>query len=215
MSLETKARENLAKRPYVSRETMDRLDLYQQLTLKWTAKINLVSKAAQGELWARHFLDSAQIWPLCPENCKSWVDLGSGAGFPGLVIAAIAADLSPDLRMTVVESDARKCAFLRTAAREMGIAVQVENCRVEDLAPNIADVVSARALAPVSILCRYSHKILRNDGVCLFLKGKSCGTELEQAAGNWSFLAEKTPSQTDPEGVILRLKDLIRDRSDP
>jgi 16S rRNA (guanine527-N7)-methyltransferase len=186
--------------PDVSRETMERLDTYHDLTLKWTPKINLVSKAAQGDLWQRHFLDSAQLWQLRPTGAKSWIDLGSGGGFPGLVIAIIAADAAP------------KCAFLRTVAREVGIDVTVLTQRAEALEPNQADVVSARAVAPVSTLLDYAGRILRLGGICLFLKGRQTDKELEAAAEMWSFEVTKTPSLTDPDGAILKIKDISRER---
>lgn len=213
---EAAAYRSLSDLSYVSRETMDRLSVFHDLTLKWTAKINLISKSARSELWARHILDSAQVWEFRPEGTiRNWYDLGSGGGYPAMVVAAIARDQMPDLKVTMVESDVRKCAFLRTAAREMGLSVSVLAQRAEGLDQNTADVVSARALAPVDVLLGYSAKILRNDGVCLFLKGKSCDTEVAQAAKIWSFRAEEMPSQTDPEGTILRLKDIKRGPNTP
>ncbi len=212
MSSERDAKARLAAMPDVSRETMARLETYHDLTLKWTPKINLVSKAAQEALWERHFLDSAQLWPLCPTDAKTWIDLGSGGGFPGLVIAIIAAGVAPELRVTLVESDARKCAFLRTVARETGVDVTVLTQRAETLEPNRADVVSARALAPVADLLGYAGRILRPSGVCLFLKGRQHDKELEAAAEMWSFEVTKTPSLTDPDGAILKIKDISRER---
>lgn len=206
------AKVRLAAMPDVSRETMTRLETYHELTLKWTPKINLVSKAAQAALWERHFLDSAQLWNLRPPGARSWIDFGSGGGFPGLVIAIIAARAAPELHITLVESDARKCAFLRTVARETGVEVTVLTRRAETLEPNQADVVSARALAPVATLLSYAGRILRPGGVCLFLKGRSCDKELEAAAEMWSFEVTKTPSLTDPDGAILRIKDISRER---
>lgn len=212
MTSEQDARRRLSAMPDVSRETMERLDTYYDLTLKWTPKINLVSKAAQADLWQRHFLDSAQLWQLRPTGAKSWIDLGSGGGYPGLVIAIIAADAAPELHITLVESDARKCAFLRTVAREVGIDVTVLTLRAEALEPNQADVVSARALAPVSTLLDYAGRILRPGGICLFLKGRQTDKELEAAAEMWSFEVTKTPSLTDPDGAILKIKDISRER---
>lgn len=212
MTTEQDARSRIAAMPDVSRETMERLDRYHDLTLKWTPKINLVSKAAQAHLWERHFLDSAQLWQSRPNGAKAWIDLGSGGGFPGLVIAIIAADAAPELHVTLVESDARKGAFLRTVARDTGIDVTVLTQRAEVLEPNQADVVSARALAPVATLLGYAGRILRPGGVCLFLKGRQADKELEAAAEMWSFEATKTPSLTDPDGAILKIKDISRER---
>lgn len=209
---EQNAKDRLAGLPDVSRETMRRLELYHQLVLKWTPKINLISKSAQQTLWERHLLDSAQLWNLRPKSAKSWFDLGSGGGFPGMVMAIIAAEADPEVHVTLVESDARKGAFLRTVARETGIDVTVLTERAETLAPNQADLVSARALAPVADLLGYAAGILRSGGVCLFLKGRNHQKELEQAAEMWSFEAEKTPSFTDPDGVVLRIEDISRER---
>ena len=188
MTSEQDARSRLSAMPDVSRETMERLDTYHDLTLKWTPKINLVSKADSAALWERHFLDSAQIWGMRPPAANSWFDLGSGGGFPGLVIGIIAARAAPELHITLVESDARKCAFLRTVVRETGINATVLTKRAEDLAPNQADVVSARALAPVATLLGYAGGILRPGGVCLFLKGRQADKELEATAEMWSFV---------------------------
>lgn len=212
MTSEQDARARLSTLPDVSRETMERLDTYHDLTLKWTPKINLVSKADCAALWERHFLDSAQLWDLRPPYARKWIDLGSGGGFPGLVIAIIAAKAAPELNMTLVESDARKCAFLRTVAREVGINATVLTERAEALEPNQADVVSARALAPVATLLGYAGRILRPGGVCLFLKGRQADKELEAAAEMWSFEVTKTPSLTDPDGVILKIKDISCER---
>ena len=212
MTSEQDAKARLAEMPDVSRETMARLEVYHDLTLKWTPKINLVSKSAQASLWERHFLDSAQLWEFRPHGAKRWIDLGSGGGFPGMVIAIIAAQAAPELHVTLVESDARKCAFLRTVAREVGIDATVLNQRAEDLPPNQADVVSARALAPIATLLGYAGRILRPGGVCLFLKGRQHDKELEAAAEMWSFEVTKAPSLTDPDGAILKIKDISRER---
>lgn len=139
------AQSNFAEYFDVSRETMDRLGAYASLLEKWNPKINLVSSSTLANTWHRHLADSAQLWALAPEGAKSWMDIGSGAGFPGLVIAAIAAEKLPDLAVTLVESDRRKSVFLKTVAREMGVTVNVITERIEMLEPQNADILSARA----------------------------------------------------------------------
>jgi 16S rRNA (guanine527-N7)-methyltransferase len=206
MKEEGAARAALAAR--VSRETMDRLERYAAVLEKWQGAINLVSPATLPTLWHRHMLDSAQLMDLAPNRAETWLDLGSGGGFPGLVCAAIAPETQPDLRFSLVESDLRKGAFLREAARAMGVAVSVFTRRVEDLPPTRADVVSARALAPLSSLCRHASRHLAPGGVCLFLKGARAGAELETAREDWQVDVTKTASVTDAEAVILKLENL-------
>lgn len=189
----------------VSRETIDRLKVYEALVKKWNPAINLVSKSTIEEIWTRHFLDSAQIWALRPQGVKKWLDFGSGAGFPGLVVAVLAKAECPDMQTVLIESDTRKATFLINAAREMGVSVKVHAERVENLAPVGADVVSARAVASLSKLMEISKPHLKKDGICLFPKGQSHETELTEAQKYWTFEVQKTPSVTDSGGVILRI----------
>ncbi|MBF9057913.1 16S rRNA (guanine(527)-N(7))-methyltransferase RsmG [Rhodobacterales bacterium HKCCSP123] len=192
----------------VSRETLGRLDLYAGLLVKWQAAINLVSPTTLPQLWLRHMLDSAQVFDHVPDSARRWIDFGSGGGFPGLVCAAIAAEKRPDLRITLVESDMRKGAFLREAARQMGVAVDVLTRRVEDVPPSRSDVVSARALAPLATLCAYAMPHLGPDGICLFQKGARHAEELETARQDWQMDVTTIPSVTDPDAVLLKLENL-------
>ena len=123
-------RSDFAAQSNVSRETLERLDVYADLLRRWTRKINLVSKGSLEGLWTRHFLDSAQLLTLAPESSVSWADLGSGGGFPGAVVAVLAAETRPDLKVTLVESDQRKAVFLRTVLRETGVAGDVLTARI-------------------------------------------------------------------------------------
>ncbi|WP_283176572.1 16S rRNA (guanine(527)-N(7))-methyltransferase RsmG [Gemmobacter sp. 24YEA27] len=132
----------------ISPEGLEKLRLYEALTAKWTQKINLISRSTVGEIWARHIEDSARIFLLAPEQPQLWADFGSGGGFPGIVVAALLQDRGLATRVVLVESDQRKATFLREAARQMGIPVDVRAERAEAIAPLGADVVSARALAP-------------------------------------------------------------------
>ncbi|MDE3029387.1 MAG: 16S rRNA (guanine(527)-N(7))-methyltransferase RsmG [Paracoccaceae bacterium] len=185
---------------------MARLDLYSALLEKWNPVINLVSKSTLAETWTRHFLDSAQIFDLCPQNAQSWADLGSGGGFPGLVIAILGAERVPNLRVTLVESDVRKATFLNTVAREVGVSVAIRPDRIESLPPLASDVLSARALAPLDQLLSFAARHLAAGGVALFPKGASYADELAKARENWAFSVEETQSKTDPNAVILGIK---------
>lgn len=203
-------KEIFAQRVNVSRETLSRLEGLERLLRKWNAAINLVSANTLEQVWTRHFLDSAQIFELAPETAKTWVDLGSGGGFPGLVVGILAKEARPDLRLTLVESDKRKAAFLIAAIRELGLNAVVRAERIEAAAPQHADVLSARALAALPLLLEFTERHLSRNGVALFPKGETWREELAQAQQTWSFQVEALPSQTDTEAVILRIKGLSR-----
>ena len=194
----------------VSRETMARLEIYDKLLAKWNPAINLVAKSTLADVWSRHFLDSAQIFALAPQKALHWVDLGSGGGFPGLVVAILALEQRPELRVTLVESDQRKATFLRTVAREVGAAVIVESVRVEQLTPQNADILSARALAPLAQLCGFAERHLAHSGTGIFLKGANAQQEIDEALALWRFEVQKTISKTDPSAVILTVQGIAR-----
>lgn len=192
----------------VSRETCQRLEAYIALLTRWNARINLVAAATIKTAWTRHVADSAQLLDLAPESASSWLDLGSGAGLPGLPVAALAAEKAPDLHVTLVESDTRKAAFLATAAREMDLDVTVEPHRIEALTPRPYDVVSARALAPLGRLCALAHRFSGRGTVFLFPKGARVDSELTAATAGWHIRAERIASRTDPEATVLRIVEL-------
>lgn len=192
----------------VSRETLERLRLYAELLVKWQARINLVGPETIPSLWRRHFLDSAQVFPILPQPIHRLVDMGSGAGFPGLVLALLGA---PDVHL--IESDARKCAFLREAARVTATPVTVHNTRIERLAPLGADVVTARALAPLDKLLGWAEPHLLPSGHCLFLKGRGHDDELTTASKEWNITYERIPSRSDPLAAILHLREVRRGRA--
>ncbi len=194
----------------VSRETMERLEVYAALLVKWNTKINLVAKSTIPDIWHRHMADSAQLWSLAPKGVKTWMDMGSGAGFPGLVIGAIASEKAPHLEITLVESDRRKSVFLQSAARAMGITVKVITKRIEQLEPQNADILSARALCSLSQLLEFAEKHLKPGGICLFPKGARVDSELTQASSCWHMAYETFPSMTDPDAVILRIGEFKR-----
>lgn len=191
----------------VSRETMGRLLAYEALLLKWQKSINLVSSATLTHLWARHMWDSAQLVALVPERAMRWLDIGSGAGFPGLVVAAMLRD-RPDFRMDLIESDQRKGIFMREAARVMDIAVTVHSIRVEDWQPEegaLPDTISARALAPLGQILRWTSPFWGKDTIGLFPKGQTAKEELTQTRKDWIFEAEAIASQSDRSGTVLKL----------
>ena len=194
--------------PALSREALERLEHLEALVRRWTERINLVAPSTLPDLWTRHIADSAQLWPLAPPGAAAWTDLGSGAGFPGLVLAVLAADAGGP-QVTLIESDTRKCAFLRTAARELGLRVTVLDRRAEAAPPQSAPVVSARALAPLPALLPLVARHLAPGGTALLPKGRDFAAELDAArAAGWRFHAEAVPSATDASARILRLTDL-------
>lgn len=189
----------------VSRETLERLQKLETLLVKWNKAINLVSATTLSEIWSRHFVDSAQIFALASETGRSWADLGSGAGFPGLIIAILTEEKRPNLSVTLVESDHRKAAFLMTAIRELGLSARVEAERIEEMSGLDCDVLSARALAPLPKLLGFSALHLAKGGVALLPKGARWEEEVASARESWSFDLETWSSQTDPNGVILKI----------
>ncbi|MBN4046555.1 16S rRNA (guanine(527)-N(7))-methyltransferase RsmG [bacterium AH-315-P15] len=193
----------------VSRETLGLLADYVDLLEKWQSKINLVSKASLEEVWMRHVVDSAQLWPLARESAKIWTDLGSGAGFPGLVIAILGRD-RPGLKVHLIESDQRKAAFLREVIRVTGAPAQVHAERIEALEPWASDVVMARALAPLEKLLPLAKPFVGKQGIALFLKGKAAQSELTAAQRWGTFEVEVIPSRTATEGTIVKLCRLSR-----
>lgn len=193
----------------VSRETLARLDGYAGLLTKWNPAINLVAPSTLGQLWTRHFLDSAQVLEIAPEG-RTWVDIGTGGGFPGLIVAILAAEKRPNLRVTCIESDLRKATFLRTVARETGVKADVISKRIEQVDPLGADILSARALASLAQLLSYAERHLSPNGRALFLKGANHAAEVQEALETWSFRADTYPSKTSSEAVILSLGDIRR-----
>lgn len=192
----------------VSRETLDRLKTYVALLEKWNPRINLVARSTLGQIWQRHFVDSAQIFHLAPKNAGHWVDLGSGGGFPGLVVATLALELRPEMRVTLVESDTRKATFLRTVIRELGLNASVIDQRIEAIEPLQADVLSARALADLNMLLGFSALHLDPSGTALFPKGASWEKELHDAQQRWRFCYERFTSKTEAEAVILKIREV-------
>lgn len=199
----------------VSRETTEKLGLYADLLRRWQAKINLVAPATLAAVWHRHIADSAQVWPLIPEGALRLLDLGSGAGFPGLVTAIMAGDMNvgrAGMRHTLIESDSRKAAFLREVAREAGLAVDIVCMRIESAATlakvGQVDCVTARALAPLPRLLSWARPYMGPDSAAVFLKGRDVASELKAAEAEWSFRATLTASRTEPDARLVFLQAL-------
>jgi 16S rRNA (guanine527-N7)-methyltransferase len=191
----------------VSRETLSRLEAYLALLATWSARINLVSRATLADPWRRHILDAAQLRPLIPANAQSLVDLGSGAGLPGLVLAILGLS---GVAVELVEADSRKCAFLAEAARIAGARVAVRRTRIEAMPARPFDIVTARALAPLDRLLALAEPFLGEGSLCLFPKGARAAQELTLARRHWTMTVEPIESRSDPRGVVLQLRDIGR-----
>jgi 16S rRNA (guanine527-N7)-methyltransferase len=194
---------------------MERLDRFVAILLQWQATTNLIAPSTLPELWTRHIADSLQLLPLAPD-AKHWVDLGSGGGFPGLVIACALAD-SPGNVVHLVESNLKKAAFLREAARLTGVPAKVHAVRIEDFVDGFAEpveIVTARALSPLDNLLESAYPLLRRGAEALFLKGQDLEAELTRASKCWSIDAELIPSATDSFGRIVRVRSAERLRPD-
>jgi len=194
----------------VSRETTERLRRLTHLVRKWSPRINLVASSQLADLWERHISDSAQLFAHAPKNPRRWVDLGSGGGFPGLVISVLAAAREWSTEFVLVESDQRKATFLRSAAREVGVTPTVLASRSEELASLSADVLSARALAPLDQLLAHVVRHLAPGGVAILPKGAGHDAEIREARLTWGFACERFPSITDQNAAILRLREISR-----
>lgn len=189
----------------VSRETVERLREFEKLVRKWNSVINLVSKSSLSDIWYRHIIDSVQLFPYVPKEATNCLDIGSGGGFPGIILAIIAAEALPTQRYMLVESDQRKATFLRESARILGLTVVVQSKRIDALEPIFAEVLSARALSPLSGLLRLAQIHLSESGTCLFPKGETYPQEIAEAQRDFKFDCNVIPSLTDPRGVILKI----------
>ncbi len=194
----------------VSRETWDRLTGLEALVRQWNPTINLVSRSSLSDLWARHIHDSAQLFTFCPVTARTWVDVGSGGGFPGIVVAILAAEHCPDLRVTLVESDLRKATFLRQATRTLRLSAEILSQRIESLPALAADVLSARALAPLPDLITIAERHLKPGGLAMFPKGERHASEITEARRIWDIDLEVRPSQSQPDAAILIIKRFER-----
>ncbi len=192
----------------VSRETLARLEAYVTLLIEWNARQNMVSKASLADVWQRHVWDSAQLAPLVPEPAKTLVDLGSGAGFPALVLAA----MRPELRVSLYEATAKKCRFLAEAAQVLQVKVDIRNTRIEEAPLESFDAVTARACAPLGVLLSYASRFQGPQTVNLFLKGQDVEAELKQATKSWRMKVQRHPSRSG-SGTIVEIRKLAHVKS--
>ena len=198
----------------VSRETLTRLETFVDLLLQWQRTTNLISSATISNFWTRHVADSLQLLDLAPA-AKVWVDFGSGGGFPGIPVGCALAG-RPGAKVHLVESNGKKAAFLREAIRVTGIPAVVHARRIEDCGDSFGDkidVVSARALAPLKILCDQAFPLIAKGAVGLFPKGQDVAAELTKAAKYWRVEARTVPSRTSPDGCIVVIDGLTRLKS--
>jgi 16S rRNA (guanine527-N7)-methyltransferase len=195
----------------VSRETLDRLDRFVATLLTWRQRINLIAPATIPKVWTRHVADSLQLLSLAPD-ARVWLDLGSGGGFPGLVIACALAE-TPGARVHLVESNGKKTAFLREAVRITGAPAIVHQARIEQTGTRIdepIEIVTARAVAPLSDLLALAEPWLKKGAQALFPKGQDVGGELTKASKYWSIEAVLVPSKTDRTGRIVQIEQADR-----
>ena len=202
--------EDFQKATGVSRETLGRCQDYVDLLLRWNTRMNLIAKSTVENVWHSHMLDSAQLWDTLPAHTKTLVDLGSGAGFPGLVLAIMGV---PEVHL--IDSTSKKATFLRAAADAAGVSVTIHNDRIEALEPFEADVVTARALGTLEKLIGYGQRFAGPDTQHIYLKGLHVEGELTKAHKIWKMKVDRQPSTTDPRGSVLCVSEVSRVQSDP
>ena len=196
----------------VSRETLERLVTYERLLRQWQKAVNLVAPGTLPQVWHRHFADSAQLARLVPEDASVFCDLGSGGGFPGLVLAIMLMERSPQVRTNLIESDIRKGAFLREVVRQTGVPVEILSTRIEkpetQRKVGHVEVVTVRALAPLRRLLTLVAPFFAPSTVGLFLKGRDIHGEIDEASAAWQFEVKLVPSLTDANGQIAVVRGI-------
>jgi len=201
--------EDFARESNVSRETLADYQAWHALLLKWNRKINLVSPMALDDFWRRHALDSWQIWPYVPKKAEKFIDLGSGAGFPGLAMA-LGCKARGQGHVTLVESAGKKTTFLRTVIRELDLPATATSVRAEEIEQKVHDVITARAFAPLPRLLAYAQPFWGEGTIGLFLKGEAAQEELTLASKEWTYNVEIIPSRSDSTGCLLKITELRR-----
>jgi 16S rRNA (guanine527-N7)-methyltransferase len=199
-----------AKSLNVSRETLNGFYEYETLLSKWNEKINLVSKNTLMDVWKRHFLDSGQIIKHVDASGKRWVDVGSGAGFPGLVVALLLRDRKIDCDLILVEKNPKKGFFLNEVIRKLNLSVEVVNDNIDTLEPLNADILTARAFSELNNLIEIALRHRKKEGICLFLKGENYKTELDKTLNFWFFDYDILDSLSSSSGKIIRVKKILK-----
>jgi len=194
----------------VSRETLNGFYEYKALLYKWNEKINLVSKHTLINIWERHFLDSGQIIINVEASGKRWVDVGSGAGFPGLVVALLLRDRKVDCDLVLVEKNPKKVFFLKEVIRKLNLSVEVVNENIYTLEPLNADILTARAFSELNNLMEIAFRHRKKEGICLFLKGENYKIELDKTLNNWFFDYDIVGSLSSSSGNIIRVKKIFK-----
>ena len=194
----------------VSRETLNGFYEYKTLLCKWNEKINLVSKHTLADIWERHFLDSGQIIIDVDASGKRWVDVGSGAGFPGLVVALLLRDRKVDCDLILVEKHPKKVFFLKEVIRKLNLSVEVVNENIYTLEPLNADILTARAFSELNNLMEIAFRHRKKEGICLFLKGENYKIELDKTLNNWFFDYDIVGSLSSSSGNIIRVKKIFK-----
>ena len=194
----------------VSRETLNGFYEYETLLSKWNEKINLVSKNTLVDIWERHFLDSGQIIKHVEVSGKRWVDVGSGAGFPGLVVALLLRDRKIDCDLVLVEKNPKKGFFLSEVIRKLKLSVEVVNDNIDTLEPLNADILTARAFSELNNLIEIAFRHRKKEGICLFLKGENYRIELDKTLNYWFFDYDIIDSLSSSSGKIIRVKKIFK-----
>ena len=194
----------------VSRETLNGFYEYETLLSKWNEKINLVSKNTLVDIWERHFLDSGQIIKHVEASGKRWVDVGSGAGFPGLVVALLLRDRRIDCELVLVEKNPKKGFFLKEVIRKLNLSVEVVNDNIDTLEPLNADILTARAFSELNNLIEIAFRHRKKEGICLFLKGENYRIELDKTLNYWFFDYDIVDSLSSSSGKIIRVKKIFK-----
>ena len=194
----------------VSRETLNGFYEYETLLSKWNKKINLVSKNTLVDIWERHFLDSGQIIKHVEVSGKRWVDVGSGAGFPGLVVALLLRDRKIDCDLVLVEKNPKKGFFLKEVIRKLNLSVEVVNDNIDNLEPLNADILTARAFSELNNLIEIAFRHRKKEGICLFLKGENYRMELDKTLNYWFFDYDIVDSLSSSSGKIIRVKKILK-----
>ena len=202
--------ENLIEKYNVSRETIDLLKTYEASLKEWQNKFNLVSNNSLEDAWNRHFLDSLQLLDLIPDTAKLMLDFGSGAGFPGMVLAIVLQNKTPYLKIKLIESIKKKTLYLKHVAEICNVKnVEIINDRIENIAKQKADVITSRAMCSLDELLKYAYRFTSRKTKCIFLKGKKYAEEISEAEKHWNFEYKIIPSMTSEEGAIVIITNLF------